>query len=59
MTLIIIDNGTTEAFTDNIRDFTGDLMTGEQAKTDRTATIYKVNRGKLQNVIRQIRGANR
>lgn len=56
MTVIIIDNGITEAYTNDLRDFKADIITAFKAKEEKTAALYEISKAKLNGVIKQIEG---
>ena len=56
MTVIIIDNGITEAYTNDLRDFKADIITAFKAKEEKTASLYEISKAKLNGVIKQIEG---
>ena len=56
MTVIIIDNGITEAYTNDLREFKADIITAFKAKEEKTAALYEISKAKLNGVIKQIEG---
>ena len=54
MTVIVINNGITEAYTNDLRAFTADVVAAETAKRNGTAILYEMERPKLNGVIKQI-----
>ncbi len=54
MTVIVINNGITEAYTNDLRAFNADIITAEKAKAEKTAILYEMERPKLNGVIKQI-----